>query len=142
MIYLNFIFIITLLITSIIDWRSYRIPNKGVLILAMVSFIFIFLNNSWSKSITSGALILTLFSLLYGVGYLFKKQEIIGIGDIKLCTILGLTLYLQNIPLFFILMGTFGILTNLYFRAKKKIAISPLGPAICLSYFIVIYLFQ
>tara|TARA_R110002050_G_scaffold247224_1_gene385026 strand:+ start:1529 stop:1957 length:429 start_codon:yes stop_codon:yes gene_type:complete len=142
MIYLNFIFIITLLITSIIDWRSYRIPNRSVLILAMVSFIFIFLNNSWSKSITSGALILTLFSLLYGLGYLLKKQEIIGIGDIKLCTILGLTLYLQNIPLFFILMGTFGILTNLYFRAKKKTAISPLGPAICLSYFIVIYLFQ
>jgi len=140
MIYLNFIFIITLLTISIIDWRSYRIPNSGVLILAGLSLILVFLNNSWSKSFVSGILIFVLLSFLYGLGKLLKKQEIMGIGDIKLCTILGLTLYLQDIPQFFILMGVLGILTNLYFRIKKKTNVSPLGPSICLSYVITYYL--
>jgi len=142
MIYLNVIFIIILLTVTIIDWQSYRIPDSSVLILAALSLGFMFLNNSWSKSFVSGSMILILLSSLYGLGFLLKKQEIMGIGDIKLCTILGLTLYLQNIPLFFILMGAFGILINLYFRLKKKTSVSPLGPAICLSYLITHYIFQ
>lgn len=139
MIYLNFILIATLITLSIIDWKSYRIPNFGILILLTLSLVTVFLNNSWGKSLVSSALIFAFTLILYGIGYLLKKKPALGIGDIKLFTVLGLTLGLYDIPQFFIFSGVFGLLTNLYFRFAKNTPVSPLGPAICLSYLVTYY---
>ena len=58
--------------------------------------------------------------LIYGVGYLLVKREVVGLGDVKLMAVLGLLLGWKNILFTYVLGFVLASIVLIIVRAVKK----------------------
>lgn len=65
--------------------------------------------------------------------WVWKKQEGLGMGDVKFAATIGLFLPLNAITTFLFLSGMIGIVTALLWKALGKGERFPFGPALCLA---------
>ncbi len=100
--------------------------SAGELFLPYVMGAFVYCAFSW------------VLSLLMGW---FLKKEAMGFGDVKFFFVAGLWLGLGFLPYFLILSGVVAILFALFWRLIFKTEIFPFGPALILSFYMIL-LFQ
>lgn len=136
-----FLFVSILLAISLIDFKSYTIPNTLIAcgILCWAVFIPFAPQGAWAyikEGLIGGLVIggaLLLFSL--GADFLLKKESMGG-GDIKLIFVTGLYLGLVQNLLNLILSCIIGIIFGLVMQTRsdtKNGGIIPFGPAIAMG---------
>lgn len=64
----------------------------------------------------------------------FLKKIVIGWGDIKLIIAISHWIRLENLPLFFILAGIFGIIWGIFHIIVSNEVIFPFAPSLILSF--------
>jgi leader peptidase (prepilin peptidase)/N-methyltransferase len=142
-----------LIAVSVIDINQKRIPDITVVYLSILSVIFIVISKIYKLGSFSepGYLWEQLLGLVPGAGFLFlisvfclfifNKEEIIGMGDIKLFIpvglILGLELCIIAVVLSF-LTGGFYVVYLMIRKKRNKDNSTPFAPFITIAVFITI----
>lgn len=134
----------------LIDFRTFLLPNRLVAILGAIGFVRIvtegFVFQTIEPAIIGGNYILAVFiygGLAWGMKILaesFLKKEALGMGDVKFFAVSGLWLGLTKLPDFCIVAGVLGVAFALIWRYIKKEDIFPFGPALIVSFFILLML--
>lgn len=109
-----------------IDWRSYCIPDVGVL--AIVGVGLLQKNPPLGQAL---GIFLLLVTLQKGTRWYFGRMDVLGWGDIKLMSACSLLLPLEELGFFLMATGGLGLLTGLLLCARMV----PLGPAIAGGFF-------
>lgn len=137
-----FVGIITLIILSYIDLKTYLLPNIGVGIFALSGFLFHAIDGFETLELSEVAFgALTGFWSLYVIraaGNWYYKQDSLGLGDVKLLGAGGIWLGIEGV-FFAITLGAFaglvhGIIYAIYIAQKTKQPINmtrlkiPAGP--------------
>ncbi len=115
------------------DLEKQQIPSlyvSSLLIITLVGFM------DDSKAWLSGALLMALFVSLH-VYYLWhQKKVIVGMGDIKLLSILGFWIPLEHLPLFLGGLGALGMIFGFLWTKGKSHEPFPFAPPIVAMFFI------
>jgi len=117
-----------LAVIALIDILTFCIPD--LLVLGIVGYGLIQPEPHFGSALFLGALLLTLKK---GVQSYYKKEGVIGWGDIKLISACGLLLSYDQLGFFILCIGVLGSLSGLIFR----LSIIPFAPAILGGFFIV-----
>jgi leader peptidase (prepilin peptidase) / N-methyltransferase len=128
-----------------IDIEHMILPDQLVLTLAVLGVISVIM-----ESLTYGSFSPVLSSvigavLFGGTAWLLRKvmgmalkKEALGFGDVKFFAVAGLWLGAENLPYFMLLSGVLGVLFGLIWRAAKGHARFPFGPALIVSFYILL----
>ncbi len=139
-------FFSVMLIIFMIDLKTMIIPNKFVLIALFIAIAYqlsvypistsLIINMAIGGISVSGTLL-----ALYVFGIFILNKEVIGFGDVKLYTAIGVLLGMQYAFLsLFITVLVGGLVATILLVSKSKLIKNremPLGPFICLATFIV-----
>lgn len=88
----------------------------------------------------TGAIVYGLFA--YILGFIMTrvlKREALGFGDVKFFVVAGLWLGLADFSLFLMMSGVIGIVIALLWRLVKNQDLFPFGPALIISFFILLF---
>lgn len=136
------ILVCALIVTIVSDFEYYYISDRVIVIsylLILITLIFYLEPSDILVRIISSVL---LFLIMYGIkllGYSMFHKESLGDGDIKLMSIVGLSLGLLNsfISLFF--SSVIALIFSFIFIKKNKDNLIPFGPFLLIGALIVIY---
>ncbi len=126
----------------VIDLRHQILPDvlSGAFFLLGLAFV-------WSSGMpVSLHFLASLYyaGLIYALGWLTGRavgKPALGMGDVKLVAGAGLILGAQALPFFMCLSGAGGLVTGLLFMyALKKTGCFPFGPALILSFWVLLFL--
>src|SRR6185312_2751194 len=124
-------------ILIVTDLEHYIIPDQIQLALIPPAIILNYLEHKSMLSMAGGALAaLTIGIVLRYFIHMWKKQDPLGMGDIKFMAVSGLYLGINNLPIFFFIAGILGVLTAVIWGLLNKGKIFPFGPALAVSLFI------
>ena len=123
---LLFIFFVSLIILFFTDFNNYIIPNNISYPIAFVGLLISLLNiNPFGIDIVnsllggaSGGLILLLTSKIY---LFFRKKEGMGMGDVKIITMIGCWLGIQSAVIIIILSSLLGSVVGIALVLMKRI---------------------
>lgn len=125
---INLSLFLNLVALSLWDFKKGILPDILLIFLAFLSFIY------FSIPHIKSAFILGILGYgLYKIYPLLKKQESLGLGDVKMLAASGLWLAPIDIPLFLILSGSIGLVIALFWHFLYKSPNFPLGPAIAIA---------
>ena len=135
------LFGILLIIISIYDWITLRIPNFMIVILASIG---ICLSRESDTLIEAFMCSIGVFFILVGAKLIveyFLKKPVLGLGDIKLGAACGLFLWdISSIGNFLFYAGSIGIFLHVvwkkFFYNDSSFSYFPFGPALAISIFI------
>jgi len=127
---------ICLMVMIIVDFEHYIIPDRVQLVLLPLVIALRLIAGGNILNILLGGI----GGLAVGMGLrvmirLWKKQEGLGLGDVKFLGIAGCALDPVLITLFLFLAGVIGIITALCWRLLGKGILFPFGPALAVSLF-------
>lgn len=134
--FIGLIIVVLLVFSAIFDFRYMILPDFSTIILIIVAFFLVILNE--------GNIIPYLLSALVASGFLMilnliTKGRGMGMGDVKLAVFMGLFLGWQKTILAFyvafVVGAILGIILMILKRANKKSQI-PFGPLMILGFFI------
>lgn len=124
----NSLLFLILIMISLKDLKDGTIPDVLLLVMAILGLV------QWGLTHSISVAILGLMAYgLYKIYPLLKNQEWLGFGDVKMMMASGLWIDTFQIPLFLILGGGIGIGIALLWRALKREARFPLGPALAIA---------
>lgn len=133
--------IVVCLIMIISDLETYIIPDLMQISLLILSLVFIYYNNFDILYSVISAIVY--FGIIFLSGFIvekWKKKDAIGGGDIKFITIAGLVLGVSSLPFFFLFSGIFGVIFGLLWKKIKKNEYFPFGPALVVSFLLLLML--
>lgn len=147
MLYLNFgltlqtallmLFAVALLILIVVDFEHYLIPDAVQIFLALLAIVYRYAMKQPLEDALSGALFGLVIGAALRYGYwLIRKQEGLGMGDVKFLAVAGLWLGFQGMVPFLFHAGLFGVLTALAWRMANRGKLFPFGPALACSLFV------
>ncbi|MBY0501670.1 MAG: prepilin peptidase [Alphaproteobacteria bacterium] len=113
---------------SLKDFKEGRLPDICLFFLALLGLLRFGFNN-----IISILFLGIIAYLLYKMYPLIKRQEGLGLGDVKMMGVSGIWLPLSQVPLFLIIAGVAGVFIALLWRRLNKGIRFPLGPALALA---------
>ncbi|MBD2811002.1 prepilin peptidase [Xenorhabdus sp. Vera] len=127
----------TLLLLSVIDIKTYLLPDIITLPLLWLGLLFN-IESNWIpiKSAIYGAISGYLFLwFLYWLCWSFLKKEGIGYGDLKLTAAIGAWLGVEMIPILMLMASLSGLFGFIIIRLKRKSYpdFMAFGPYLCLS---------
>lgn len=134
-----------LLVVFFIDWQHHLILNRvtypGVVLGAVLTPVV-------SPSTPLGVLLGIaagglIFGLLYGGGYLIYRQEVLGLGDVKLAMVLGAMLGFPSIMVALLagsFVGAIAAVAVLLTRRQSGQDFMPYGTSMCLGAFATFFL--
>ncbi|MSR89123.1 MAG: prepilin peptidase [Candidatus Margulisbacteria bacterium] len=139
---IKFVFFVgVLLVISVIDLRSYRIPDVLTLPLIVIGLLFGFLEHRFLDSVFGMSVG---YGVYFGISWLAKlyyKEDAMGAGDFKLAAAIGsmwgVTVVALTIYMSFLLGGVLGFFL-LIMKFKKRREVIPFGPVIVGSSFLVL----
>jgi Flp pilus assembly protein protease CpaA len=118
-------FYIFSLFLSYTDSKKFLVPNDLILSLALMLFVFGFLESK--IYISSIILALCILALFIGI-LLLNRTQILGGGDIKYMILVGVFLGLEKFFLFLIISGVLQTLALFYKQQIKKRRVAPMVP--------------
>ena len=134
------LFGILLIVISVYDWMTLRIPNVLVVLLASIG---IWLSRENDMLIEAFVCSMGVFFVLVGaklIGEYFLKKVVLGLGDIKLGAACGLFLWdICSIGDFLFYAGSIGIFLHIIWKKffyNDSSSYFPFGPALAISTFI------
>ncbi len=124
----NSLLFLILIGLSLKDFKEGIIPDIFLGGLAILGFL------RFGATHFKSVLILGILSYgLYKIYPLLRGKEGLGLGDVKMMTVVGLWISPFQIPLFLMMTGGIGIGIALLWRITKKNLQFPLGPALALA---------
>ena len=130
---------VALLIMVIADFETYVMPDSTTITAGLLAITYHFSRHDGYLNLILGALICILVALILKFGFLWvMKRDALGWGDIKFLPVVGLWIGFNNLPVFFILSGIFGIMIGIYWRLVYKNAEYPFGPALAAALLMII----
>lgn len=126
-----------LMMIIVTDFEHYIIPDKVYIALLPLAFLYNSLNHLSLLTVAAGGIIgLATGILLRWSMWLWKKQEGLGLGDVKFLGIIGCFIGPAFIAPFLFLSGLLGMVTALLWHLLGKGKLFPFGPALAASLFI------
>lgn len=123
-----------------IDVKEFILPDRMVISVGLIALVhhgIEYLNSFDGRAILEFIFASVIYpAIIYAVGVIIsklKKQDALGLGDVKLFGVAGLWLGLSPLPVFFALCGLIGLLWGLLWRLMGKGDVFPFGPAIIIS---------
>ncbi|MEZ5813226.1 MAG: prepilin peptidase [Alphaproteobacteria bacterium] len=132
----------------VFDVRSKILPNNLVAVLGVIGIFYRF----WPAYIQAGyetqiieygggAFVYAAFIWIVGWAMQkFLRKPVLGMGDVKFFAAAGLWLGISNLGTFCMLSGVFGVIFGLFWRKIKGEAAFPFGPALIISFFVLLLL--
>lgn len=141
-------FIVAMLV---IDIEHLILPDQLQVILFVIGFFFIVFQDVmiFSAADTLTNIVWAFFSsfvffllalALASGGKFLLKREALGMGDVKFFAVAGLWLGLASLSSFLLLAGAGGVVMGLIWRFVVKQQLFPFGPALILSFFLLLLL--
>lgn len=136
--------LLTLAMMTVIDIEYLIIPDRLQIMLFMLALIGIFMKSQseWVVFLFSAAISGGVALFLRNVVSHWKKQESLGLGDVKLMFISGLFLHYSNLVFFFLFSGILGIIFGLIWEWSGKGKRFPFGPALATSLFLCLLIIE
>ena len=137
-----------LIALAVFDFRHKILPNNLVATLGVVGLFYRFWPSHFDVVFSAqifeyggGALVYALVVFLIGL-FMHKilGRQALGMGDVKFFAVAGLWLGLSKFALFCIFSGVFGVFLGLFWKKFKKEDRFPFGPALILSFFVLLLL--
>lgn len=134
-----------LIVVFLIDWRHRLILNR-------ITYPGIALSVLLTSTLTPVGLVMTLagvvaagllFGSLYAIGRLIFRQEVLGLGDVKLAMLLGAMAGFPAVAWWLLLGSLFGAVGGLAMVAARRSSLRdfmPYGTAMCLGAFTAFFL--
>lgn len=113
---------------SLVDIRSFRLPNNLIVMLGISGLIWCF-HEPTQALVDVSILVLVGAGLKYGFEKTLKIPSL-GWGDVKLMAVSGLWIDTYDIPVYLILSGVLGIGTAFIWQTRTKSKIFPFAPAL------------
>ena len=130
---------VALLIMIISDFETYIMPDSTTIAAGLLAIAFNYFHQDGWLVYIIGAVICLAVALVLKYGFLWiMKRDALGWGDIKFLPVVGLWIGYNELPVFFILSGIFGILIGIAWRIIYKNAEYPFGPALAVALLIII----
>lgn len=133
----------------VIDLQHMLLPNRLVFILALIGLARLMLGAFVFETIEPALIGMNyiLGGFVFGIlawflSYIFKiflKKDALGFGDVKFFAVAGVWLGVTKLADFCILAGVIGVLLALLWRFVKQEEVFPFGPALILSFFILLF---
>lgn len=120
----------------VIDWEHMILPDEINMVLFALSLGFLALGGAgdeWLMHIAAGLLLPLFFWGVAALMRFWKKQEALGMGDLKFLPTAGILLGLAPIPSFLVVGGVLGLATGLFYQLSGRKGAFPFGPALILS---------
>lgn len=136
---LQAILISTLITAAVIDLEHKLIPDECCVVTLMCALLLHLLNRTLEHSIIGMIVGYCFIYILYQAYFILRKQEGIGLGDIKLITALSAWLGIYNLALLLLCASLTGILYTVAFHKNDSTKIA-FGPFLIFSGIIVFYL--
>lgn len=134
----------TLLLITLEDLRSFRVPNALSLPLMaaglMLAWVFPYIDGqatTFSDHLIGATAAFLFFSLLGEVVFRRTGQEALGLGDAKLFGAAGAWLGWQALPMVLMIASLSGLCYALIVRSKKGSSAVAFGPWISLGFLVV-----
>lgn len=136
------ILVCALMVTIVSDFLYYYISDRVIVISAFAILItlYVFLNTKeiFYHILSAGIVFLIMLFIKFIGNKIFKKESL-GDGDIKLMSIVGLSVGLTNSVVALFLASVSGLLFSLIILKKNKEGIIPFGPFLLLGALLSIY---
>lgn len=129
---------VMLMILIVADFEHYIIPDAVHVVLLPLGVLYRLYAcaSSWGDMASGLALGLGIgLALRYGYSWV-KKQEGLGLGDVKFLAVAGLWLGVEGVVPFLFLSGILGIVTAILWRVLSRGLLFPFGPALAASMFL------
>ena len=132
----------------VIDWERMILPDDINIALFVLGVIYVFLgwfvtgNSAMTIDSVIASIVLTgAFLLVSVIVSAWKRQNALGMGDLKFLPSAGLFVGVAALPSYIILSGVLGILTALLkSRGRGVGAAFPFGPALIISLYVHLFL--
>jgi prepilin signal peptidase PulO-like enzyme (type II secretory pathway) len=137
---LVFLSALCIAILIITDFEHYIIPDSIQIIMGLLAICLGVVNDLSLYNLISGAVIACCCGIILRALFLWwKKQDALGMGDIKFLVVVGLYLGISPLPIFFFISGILGIITGVLWEKCGKGKIFPFGPALASSMMICLF---
>ena len=143
---LFFVFPLVLIVAAIswIDIKTYRIPDVLNLTLFVLGTVFVILEDSMDL-VSQVQCALAIGFILWAVRFAFfhiRNKNALGLGDVKMGAASGMWIYLENLPLMFLIASGSALVTILGLRLFggnrfASMNVLPFGPYIGFSLLVV-----
>lgn len=125
---------VCLTIVTLIDLKHYIIPDSLNIIMFLLGVAYQFvLEAPLTQFIIGPILGLSIGIFLRWFIWQWKKEEGLGMGDVKFFVVVGIFLSPESIVTFLFLSGILGIVLGLLWRIMGKGKLFPFGPALALA---------
>ena len=136
-----------LLCAFVVDFKEQIIPNRLNLLMFEIGLVFVFLHGIININIAINMLIGTLvgggiYLIITLLGGLIAGKEAMGMGDVKLMSVLGLFFGANNVIVISVLSFLIGAIVSIIYMIVKKKSTNtyiPFGPFIVVSTIITIF---
>lgn len=133
-----FVFLVILLtIITIIDFEHYIIPDSLQVIFLIVAIIWAYIFKH-SVMLLVVNLLIGFFSAFF-ISLSFKyirNKDGLGFGDVKFIAIATIFIGYQNLVIFYLFSGIFGVINGIVWQIFLKKKIYPFAPSLCMSFFL------
>lgn len=133
-----YVIIFTLVVMSVTDLMCYAVPDQMILLFLVTGILYgIGRGFPLVHMIVMPALLGFIGFFLKYFCHIFFRKDGLGTADVKLFTLAGLYLNVENVSAFLLMAGLFGIILGLIWRKMgKRTKRFPFIPAIALSFLI------
>lgn len=130
---------------TVIDLKTYSLPNQLVLILLMMGILRLFvvglneIDQSRLFDMAAGGIVYG--AGIWGLGWIMNKilgKEALGFGDVKLIAVFGLWLGLSILPYFLMISGLAAVFYGLLWKKITGSQRFPFGPALIAAFYILL----
>ena len=143
-----FIFILSLIIIFVTDLKDFIIPNIISYLMIILGIILSFLkinplNTLATDSLIGGIISGLIFYTISKIFIIIRKKEGLGMGDVKMISMVGFWVGLESILIIITLSSILGLIFAFSFVAFKKIDFSqyiPFGCFISIGTIITVYI--
>jgi len=135
-----YLLLVCLMIMIVTDLEHYIIPDSIQIIMAILGFVYVIVNNiDIAYTIVSSLCYLIFICVLSFVCSKVLKKEALGGADIKFFAVVGIFLGILFLPSFLFMSGLFGTLFGLIWKKITGKEIFPFGPALAVSLYLCLY---
>jgi prepilin signal peptidase PulO-like enzyme (type II secretory pathway) len=125
---------VTLMVMVVVDVEHYIIPDVIHVALLSCALAYHVLSGTFDEQVAYGFALAALLGLVLHHGYYaLRKRDGLGYGDVKYFAVAGAWLGPLGLVVFLFMIGVFGVMTGLLWRALGRGPEFPFAPALAAS---------
>ncbi len=129
--------VVCMVILSVVDYEYSTIPDGiNITMLYLATLYQIFQHTPAAHFFLAPVMGVALAYSLRRWMWAWKRQEGLGLGDVKLAAAIGMFLDAERITTFLFISGVLGIFTAFLWKLRGKGQCFPFGPALCMALFL------